>query len=383
MAKDRDWIDYANLAANLTQNLQLRRANQTLEGLQHVAAERAIREQEQRDQERQLDRLRERISQIGDDVGSLREHLGENPRAALALGLQIKGLLEKHDVTTASFSAWDDKDRLKQIIKGLEIVCEQAAALLTAQQREEAAKCAKYLAEGDGLIQLISLQRRKEVFDLGRQQFEKKLAVKQSELTKLKAEQASIRLPAWQRVCTVVGGLGLAFSGVWLLGVLMSEPLDAGGFEWSPKPAPVEPPFSVPGAVTFVIFIVSVALTVVALSATARISQKKLIKQIKSLKAEIANAEAEMSRYDQGSPIRPKSLDPFGRDHQRERERIMMERGEPSQDWATRERMDELRGIYDGDRSSEQYEAMKRGRDAFIESVFGSTESSNATKTDR
>src|SRR6185312_5808494 len=120
MKKERDWIDYANLASNVAQNLQLRQANQTLEGLERVAAERAVRELEQRDQERQLDRLREYISQIADDVVGLQKHLRENPRAALALGLQIQGLLEKHSITTASFRDWQDKDRLKLVVKGLE-----------------------------------------------------------------------------------------------------------------------------------------------------------------------------------------------------------------------------------------------------------------------
>ena len=221
MKKERDWIDFANLASNVTQNLQLRQANQTLAGLERVAAEQVIRGQEQRDQERQLDRLREHVSQIADDVASLQEHLRENPSAALALGLQIKGLLEKHYVTTASFRAWEDKDRLKDVQKGLESVCEQSTALLTDSQREDAARCAAYLAERDSLNQLIGLQRKKEVFNLGRQQFEKQLAAKQSELPKIQKELSNIRLPFWQRVCTVVGGLGLAFSIAWLLGLFM------------------------------------------------------------------------------------------------------------------------------------------------------------------
>jgi hypothetical protein len=168
MKKERDWIDYANLASNVAQNLQLSRANQTLAGLERVTVERAVREQEQRDQDRRLDRLREHVSQIADDVASLQEHLRENPCAALALGLQIKSLLEKHNVTTASFRQWEDKDRLKDVQKGLESVCEQSTALLTDPQKEDAVKCATYLAERDALNQLIGLQRKKEAFDSGR-----------------------------------------------------------------------------------------------------------------------------------------------------------------------------------------------------------------------
>jgi len=376
MKKERDWIDYANLASNVAQNLQLIRANQTLAGLERVSAERAVREQEQRDQERQLDRLREHVSQIADDVASLKEHLHENPSAALTLALQIKDLLEKHNVTTASFRQWEDKDRLKDVQRGLESVLEESTGLLTDSQKEEAVKCATYLTERDALDQLIGLQRKKEVFDLGRQQFEKKLAAKKIELINLKREQVSIRLPFWQRVCTLIGGLGLAFSAAWLLGLFMSQPLDTGDFA-SPKPTPVGPPLSVPGWMTSVVFVTSLILSGMALTARPRLHQRELAKQAESLEIETAKLQTELDRFTQNSPIiRQQALElELGLpDFQRRAEQIEIQRGELSQSRATQQRWDKLIAMFGAERAAENYETMKREREAFIQSIFGGSE---------
>src|SRR6185437_14641239 len=142
----------------------------------------------------------------------------------------------------------------------------------------------------------------KEVFDLGRQQFEKKLDAKKIKLTNLKREQVSIRLPFWQRTCTLIGGLGLAFSAAWLLELFMSQPLDTGDFA-APKPTPVGPPLSVPGWVTSVVFVTSLILGGMALTSRPRLHRRELAKQAESLEIEIAKLQTELDRYTQNSPI--------------------------------------------------------------------------------
>jgi hypothetical protein len=361
MKKERNWVDYANLASSVAQNFQLRHANETLEGLERVATERANREERQRDQERHLDRLREHISQIAEEVVSLQEHLRENPCAALALGLQIKGLLEKHSVTTASFKAWEDKDRLRDAQKRLESVCEQSMALLTDPQREDAVRCATYLAECDALDQLIGVQRRKEVFDLGRLQFEKQLATKQGELATLKSRQTG--LASWMIACFTVGGLGLVFCCYCVAQLALNDFTLGQGVG-----------IAVPGFVVALVFFGSGAIISFPLFTPAWTRQRELARKTKALEIDIAKLKAELDRYDQNSPIisqQSLELELGLPDFHRFAEQIEIERGELSQLRATQQRWDELIAMFGADRSAEQYEVMKREREAFIQTIFG------------
>jgi hypothetical protein len=286
------------------------------------------------------------------------------------LSLQIKGLLEKNNVTTASFRGWEDKDRLKTVTRGLEVVCEQSTALLSEQQREDAAKCAKYLAERDALDQLIGLQRKKEVFDMGRRQFEKQVIAKRSELTHRRTDHANILVPVWQRICFVMGGLAFALGVVWLLVFCITTVSET-----------AKPLLPVPDVRMFLLLLFSIGMVLIAQFTSAGARRTRLTRLAKALETEIANAEGALSRYDEGSPIKRRPATsgtyahPSGRDYERERERIMIERGDLAQDWATQDRMDELHAMFGGDLSSEACEAVKRERDAFIEKVFGAVNS--------
>jgi hypothetical protein len=246
MAKERDWIGYANLASNVTQNFQLGHANRTLEGLERAATERRLDEQQQRLKEEGENRLREHIFQIDDNVDGLQRHLRERPCAALALALEMGGILEKNNVSTASFREWEDKVRMKKVLQGLEDVRIKSTALLTAAERGNAEKCAKYRIEMPDLDQLISVQSEKEKFQRTGQ-----------------------------------------------------------------KP---------PGVYN----------------------------------------------------------DPVVRDFVRRIEKIEIQRGDLSQDWATPARFEELYAMFGGDLPSEAYESMKKEREAFIKKILGTSDESNA-----
>jgi len=386
MAKERDWIGYANLASNLTQNMQLRHANQTLEELHRAATASALNEQEARQTDEHEARLREHVFQLADNVEGLHRHLHELPCAALVLALEIEAILEKNNVSTASFRAWEDKDRLKKVVKGLEDVREKASALLEIDGKEKAARCVKYHAEMPALDQLISVQSKKEKFQREREKLESSLDTDRKrveiEIAKLKSEQSGIQLPAWARACFAVGGLGVAFSAFWFVVYVMSASMSDPNMDTVPQQSlPVFILLSAPGGVVLAVFVLSVAAIVAAFLEPANRRHAELAGKITSLNAEIASAKAELAQFDLKSPIRqnPTGIyaDPCGRNYEREREEIAIQRGDPSPEWATQTRLEELYAMFGNDLPSEAYAKIKRERVAFINKVFGKSDESD------
>lgn len=372
MAKERTWVDYANLASNVAQNLQLRHANQTLEELQRAATASALTQQQKRLADEQEAQLREYVFQLSEDIEGLQRHLNELPCAAFALGLQIKGLLEKNNVTTASFREWEDKDRLKQVLKGLNDVCEKSSALLTEWQREDAIKCAKFLAERDALDQLISIQREQGKFQNKKEQLEKSRAEKLDEVTKLKSEN---RLPAWCSACFALGGLGLTFCVLWLFLFSLSTGLWDSDDDAAPQ-GQLTTPLSVPGSVTFGIFLISFVVCIVPITTPAWNRFAGRNKKINALKAGIASIRTELSTFDSKSPIRGTSQmsQLLGRDLDRELEELFMSKGDLSHEWVTRTRLEQLYALFGNNLPSEAYEQMKRERETLIKNVFGKSD---------
>ena len=381
MAKERTWIDYANLGSNIAQNFQLHHANQTLEELQRAATASALSEQQKRQVDEHEAQLREYVFQIGEDIEGLQRHLHELPCAALALALRFKGMLEKNNVTTASFRAWEDKNRMKQVVKGLDDVCEKSAARLTEGQREDAEKCAKYLAEGDAFDQLVSIQREKKKFQKEREQLEKNcgLAGKREELAKLKSEQSRIQFPAWARACFTVGGLGLAFSMLWFIVFSLSTVSLDSGDDTVPQ-GQLTTPLSIPGGVTFVVFLISFVVTSIPLFTPARMRHAELTKRIKALVSEIATAKAELNRFDSQSPILPKPLEAMRgieRDLRKEIEEIERAKTGLPPKYVSQDRLEELYAMFGDDLPSEAYEQMKQERETLIKMVLGKSDATS------
>lgn len=348
MAKERDWIGYANLASNVAQNVQLRHVNRTLEGLERAATERALDEKQQRLKEEGENRLREYISEIDDNVNGLQRHLRERPRAALALARGMEGILERNTVSTASFSGWGDKDRVKRILAGLESVREQSAALLTAGEREDAEKCAKYLAEMPALDQLISLQTDEEKFQRERKRVKGGLNVsgKQIEVEKLKLDMSRIQDSPWEGYCHLIGGLGLAFCVFWFVDYISSpSPSDLIGLAVKVTPSD---PLHVPSSVALAAILISVVVFSLPFFSHASRQQITLTSRMQTLGAEVANAKIKLSRFDSESPIGQVGLD-------------------------------ELQAIFGGNQSSEAYEQMKREREAFIKTILGTSDAVSVT----
>jgi len=81
-------------------------------------------------------------------------------------------------VTTASFSQFEDKERVQQVIDGFENLARESSAVLSPAERSEAEVCANYLLEQKELRQLCLLQPMQE--KLENVQAELKLAKEKS-----------------------------------------------------------------------------------------------------------------------------------------------------------------------------------------------------------
>lgn len=157
MAKERDWVDYANLGSNLFQNLQLSGVQDKLGAMASVAALEQAKAQHE-------DRLREEVFQAQALVRELQSlHLqSENQAGVLACARWHLKILALNDVTTASFRAFEDKERVQQVIDGFESLAKESSAVVSLAQRSEAELCAKYLSEKAELHQLCLLQPMQE-----------------------------------------------------------------------------------------------------------------------------------------------------------------------------------------------------------------------------
>jgi hypothetical protein len=191
MTKNRDWIDYANLASNISQNVQLR-------DMQHKLGAVASVMQEEKNTTEREHRLREAVFQAESMLRTLQKSAQENPSASLAWTRTNLLQFQRNDLTSASFRSYEDKERLRSVVEGHEQYLQECAARLTAQQRDQASLCGQYLVDRDDLNLLIRLAGQHE-----------KLEQLIAELAPLSAKDNSFVLLQGSGVLCIFGGLAL------------------------------------------------------------------------------------------------------------------------------------------------------------------------------
>jgi hypothetical protein len=209
MAKERDWIDYANLGSNIVQNLQLNDAQGKLGAMASLAArEQAVAGME--------DDRREIIFKANRNVQGLRTLSGENRAGVLALVRQALTDFEEFGITSAAFRAYEDKQRVSAMIEEYEALADECAAALSSTERTEAELCARYLVEQSLLSRYLELRRKQE-----------ELKEAESQLGALEKKCAL------SKVASVMGAI-LCVAGVFSLGMWV-EADNAIGDEWIPE----------------------------------------------------------------------------------------------------------------------------------------------------
>lgn len=138
MAKERDWIDYANLGSNLFQNLQLSGVQDKLSAMASVAALQQAKAEHE-------DRLRENVFEADTLLREARAWLDTERTGVLALATFTLTTFKWNDVTSASFRKFEDKERLRGVLEGFKGLVGECESKLSAEERAEALLCAKYM----------------------------------------------------------------------------------------------------------------------------------------------------------------------------------------------------------------------------------------------
>jgi len=129
------WIDYANLASNLAQNVQLsevRSALNTLGALQTEKVRLELNEQQRLERE---DRLREGLWQMENALNKLTRDTAITAGAMCIMIRSVQLSLERFGVTSKTFRQLADKDRLGSFQERLQEVFADASTKLSEEQR--------------------------------------------------------------------------------------------------------------------------------------------------------------------------------------------------------------------------------------------------------
>lgn len=158
-----NWVDKANLASNLLQNVQLQQLHSLVRVLGNLQAEQVRMELNERQTRERENRLREGLWVIENGFNRLLNDPGITKCAMCVLAGQIQDLMAKSGLTTDSFRQLDDKDRLARFLDRLEGTGDSIDKL-SAEERAKVAEYRRCDAEAQELTALISWRKRTQQF---------------------------------------------------------------------------------------------------------------------------------------------------------------------------------------------------------------------------
>jgi menaquinone-dependent protoporphyrinogen IX oxidase len=172
MPNERGWIDYAGLASQIGQNLQLSALHSTLAEIGDMALAKARRDLSEVQSHQIEAAARESTFQCQRMLKRLRGYLSENPRAVLALTLVMQAEVRANNLTTAVFTSFHDKDRLQEVLDDLAGLIREAEERLSPEDRRRVHLCMRYRAEEAELEQVAQLRHEWDRFEPALEEFE-------------------------------------------------------------------------------------------------------------------------------------------------------------------------------------------------------------------
>lgn len=278
MPKDRDWIDYANLASQVGQNFQL---NQLRRGLEGVGAHlndiaRAEQDHEWREQDREWqedeerDRLRQLREQIFEGSQRLKRLRAQTPQADPRRALVV-AVVSVRPPATADLEDYEDKERAQALRDDLEAFTHECEARLSEAEQREVETCVGYLCDQGLLSLLVGYREEKRRLADKRAKREAELKGKAAQLQTLKRK---VPTAAREKRIEMLAGIGSLVACVTsiVLGIHFSTTAD--------DPAPFIAGYLVAGLALVPYIAVNSAQ-----NTPARVKAKK---EIKDLEEEIA-----------------------------------------------------------------------------------------------
>lgn len=213
MPRDRDWVDYANLASNVIQNAQLSSLNGKMQELAELTRHKEYREQQEAAVAHCEDILRDAVFFYTEQLRDVEEIASKNPVAAYIRASHLKVTYEGMPQFKASgFRKYEDKERLTNAQRTCDRLIRDSAARLSPEQLADAKTCVEHLFDREQLLKIIEVQKEREKLERLEAPTAKRAAPLLAELNEiaLKQARAGIQLPnPVRKICVAVVVLGL------------------------------------------------------------------------------------------------------------------------------------------------------------------------------
>jgi len=177
MARDRDWVDYANLAANAVQTAQLDGLNTKMRQLAELELQKEYREQQEAAVAKCEDLLRDAVFVYTEQLRDVEEVASQNPVAAYIRASHVKRLYANIPQFTASgFRKFEDKERLANVQRACDRLIRESAGRLKPGELEDCNLCIAHVFDRKELVKLIEVQEERETLEQTKATAAKKVA---------------------------------------------------------------------------------------------------------------------------------------------------------------------------------------------------------------
>ncbi len=150
-----NWVDKANLASNLFQNVQLSGVQSSLRTLAELDAERTrLVLNEQATSERE-DRLRENIWMLENAFAPLMSDPATTPSAKYVMAKELQDSLPQLGVSTDRFRQFVDKDRVARFVNQVQQSMKEYGSRMSVQELGNADQYLRYQSEAKPLVDLV------------------------------------------------------------------------------------------------------------------------------------------------------------------------------------------------------------------------------------
>jgi len=201
MAQKRNWVGYANLAANVVQTVQLDSINSKMRQMGELELQKEYREQQEAALARCEGLLRDAVFFYSEQLRDLEDIAKSNPVAAYIRANHLKRLYsDTPQFKATKFREFEDKERLTNVQRSYEKFIRDSARQQSPDQLEASGRCITYIFEREKLVQLIEARERWEKLAALKESVAKQVAPKLATLQKIKEEQQRTARPFWKKI---------------------------------------------------------------------------------------------------------------------------------------------------------------------------------------
>ena len=204
MAKERDFIDYANTAANAVQVAQLNSINSKMQQMAGAMAEKEYREQQEAAVSRCEDTLREAVFFYVEKLRDIEAIPGQTPSEIYIRVSYLRGTYEKMpEFKTSGFRQYEDKERLSGIQRAYEKVIRETGQKMDAEELDLCNRCVQHIFDRHELLRLISFQQKREALEREQSGLSVLQADREKKLQTLTGE-LNAGTPVWHKIVIAV-----------------------------------------------------------------------------------------------------------------------------------------------------------------------------------